>query len=313
MVATALLQQSYLPSGMELFPSSPGMTWPYIQEAIRLSDYYVLILGKTYGSIFPGEELSWTEKEFEFATEIKKPLLVFLARHNPDEIEPATLRFRARISDERLVKFWQSGSELVSSVLGSLADAVRQYPAAGWVRTDAFLDEEESMMTFYRRSADFDFSSFLMSPGDIRIMVNDGFNWLRKYESAVSRRFTELPQASTFVLHISPQSPLLQRIAQKSNKNLAQQRRDIIEFNKNFKSLARAAGYEKLDIFGHERFNTHCLYICQDYAIATTYFTSDNRFLHLPLYKFRSKTSIYDDFFLDFDLLFREARTERRR
>ena len=67
-------------------------------------------------------------------------------------------------------------------------------------------------------------------------------------------------------------------------------------------------GYRNLEVHGHSAMNTHCIYLCDDYVIVTTYFTSNNRFLQLPLYKFRAGTSIYDDFKLDFDLLYREAR-----
>lgn len=311
-VANALLQQSYLPSGMELFPSTPGTTWPYIEEVIRLSDYYVLILDRAYGSAFPEEIRSWTEKEFDFARAIKKPILVFPSRAKDSELSEPMRRFRARIADEQLVRFWIDTADLTAAVLGSLDQALRTHPQPGWVRTDAFLDEEESMLTFYRRSADFDFGPFLNEVGDIRIMLNDGYNWLKRHRQAIIQRFSTPGIGATFVLHVSAQSPMLPAIATKSGKSLIQQKSDIEDFHNELKLMADQHGYDGLEVFGHDHVNTHCLYICKNYAIVTTYFTSDNRFLHLPLYKFRAYTSIFDDFFQDFDLLFREARAAAR-
>ena len=283
------------------------MTWPYIEQIIRLSDYYVLILHQAYGSLYPGEDISWTEKEFECAKACNKPIMVFPSRFGDPVTDPASIRFRARIAGERMVSFWRDQSELVTSVTGSLLEAVRTHPAPGWVRTDAFLDEEESMLTFSRRSADFDFTPFIASHGEIRIMVNDGFSWLRKYGVAMEERFRQQPGSPTIILHVSETSPMLGRVARKSGKSLAQQRGDIAELRAALFDMAVRTGYGRLQVLGHDRMNTHCLYLNRDYVIVTTYFTSDNRFLHLPLYKFRAATSVYDDFYQDFDILYREA------
>jgi hypothetical protein len=307
LLGSALLNQSYLPAGMEMFPSSPGATWPYIQETIKLSDYYVIVLRTSYGSLFPGETTSWTEREFDYARALGKPILAFLHRVPDETFDASMAAFRKRVMDGQLIKYWNDTPSLIGSVLGSLAEAVRQYPAPGWVRTDTFLDEEESMLTYYRRSAEFDYGDLLRSAGEIRFLVNDGFSWLKRNLEAIRERFLKIPSARTIVLHVGANSPMLSYIAKKSGKSLREQRRDIEQLRARLRELAVETNYHNLEMFGHHAVNTHCLFINSDYAIVTTYFTSNNRFLHLPLYKFRSGTSIYDDFKQDFDLLYRDA------
>ncbi|HEY0107711.1 MAG TPA: DUF4062 domain-containing protein [Rhizomicrobium sp.] len=310
LVSLALINNGYLPSGMELFAATPAQTWPYIEEAIRLSDYYVLILKNRHGSMAEGLDVSWTEREYEFARSLGKPVLAFLYRGG-DAVEPRMAAFRAGVMTQRLVRFWTEPHDLAVAVLGSLQDAVRTHPAPGWIRTDSFRDEEESMLTYYRRSADFDFAPFIASLGPIKILLNDGFSWLRRNEAHLRERFARRPQDATCVLHIAADNPLLSRIARKSGKSLAEQRADIRELDARLRALAADTGYEKLEIHGHATFNTHCIYICASYVVVTTYFTANNRFLHLPLYKFRAGTSIYDDFVLDFDILYRGARAAK--
>ena len=310
-LGSALLNHSYLPAGMEMFPSSPGATWPYIQETIKLSDYYIIILKTRHGSLVKGETTSWTEKEFDYARAIGKPVLAFLYRAPGVAFEPAMAAFRARVTGGQLVKYWTDTPSLIASVLGSLAEAVRLFPAPGWVRTNSFLDEEESMLTYYRRSAEFDYGDFIASAGGIRILLNDGFSWLARNAAAMRERFLKSPNAKTIFLHVAADSPMLSYIARKSGKSPREQRNDINELRGRLFALAQETGYRNLEVYGHNAVNTHCLYLNSDYAIVTTYFTSNNRFLHLPLYKYRAGTSIYDDFVLDFDLLHRDARARQ--
>jgi hypothetical protein len=77
-VIQTLLEANCIPAGMELFPASDDEKWTLIKRVIDDSDYYVVILGGRYGSIDPDRGISFTEMEFDYAVEVKKPIMAFL-------------------------------------------------------------------------------------------------------------------------------------------------------------------------------------------------------------------------------------------
>ncbi len=56
---------------------APATTLPesFDEKRIAAADVFVLILGHCYGSSPPGQELSYTELEYEAALREKKPIL----------------------------------------------------------------------------------------------------------------------------------------------------------------------------------------------------------------------------------------------
>ena len=80
----ALLELDCFPAGMELFPASDDERWELITNVIDDSDFYVVIIGGRYGSV-DTEGISYTEREYDYAVEAKKPILGFLHR-DPGEI-----------------------------------------------------------------------------------------------------------------------------------------------------------------------------------------------------------------------------------
>jgi len=150
-VIQALMEMDCIPAGMELFPAADDEQWEFIKRVIEDCDYYVLIVGARYGSL-SDEGISYTEKEFDYAKELGLPILSFL-HQDPDsipvrdsEIDP-TLRakldaFRARVSGDRLVKFWTSADQLPGLVALSLQKTIKTHPGVGWVRSPSVTHEE---------------------------------------------------------------------------------------------------------------------------------------------------------------------------
>lgn len=82
---SCLLDNNCIPVGMEQFPASPLSQWDYITKMIDISDYYLLIIAGRYGSIDTSVDISYTEKEFQYAKGKKIPILAFL-HQNPGNI-----------------------------------------------------------------------------------------------------------------------------------------------------------------------------------------------------------------------------------
>ena len=145
-VVSALLQMDAFPAGMELFPATDEDAWSLITRVIDASDYYLLVIGGKYGSVDPALDVSYTEKEYDYATTSGKPVLAFL-HADPDSIplgksekdavaRQKLLSFRAKVQAQKHVKFWTGSDDLAGKVALSFASFVKTYPAVGWVRGD---------------------------------------------------------------------------------------------------------------------------------------------------------------------------------
>jgi len=145
-VVSALLQLEAFPAGMELFPAADDDAWTLIKRVIDSSDYYLLVIGGKYGSIDPKTELSFTEKEYDYAVEQKKPVMAFL-HSNPEKIEfgksekdqaaqVKLAEFRKKVEEKKHVKYWSGPENLAGEVALSFANFRQTYPAIGWVRGD---------------------------------------------------------------------------------------------------------------------------------------------------------------------------------
>jgi hypothetical protein len=146
-VVSALLQMDAFPAGMELFPAADDDAWTLIKRVIDSSDYYLLVVGGKYGSIDPETELSYTEKEYDYAVEQGKPVMAFL-HSDPDKIEfgksekdkaaqEKLKAFREKVEKNKHVKYWSGPENLAGVVALSYASFRKAYPATGWIRGDA--------------------------------------------------------------------------------------------------------------------------------------------------------------------------------
>jgi hypothetical protein len=150
-VMHALLELDCIPSGMELFPAASEDQWTVIQRVIDDCDYYMVIVAGKYGSTDAAGQ-SYTEREYRYALERKKPIIGFLHKDPSSlaakltEQDPPTRKkledFRELVQ-KKLCKFWTSAPELASVVSRSLLQLIKTHPAIGWVRADRVSDETE--------------------------------------------------------------------------------------------------------------------------------------------------------------------------
>lgn len=142
-VSQVLMQMDCIPAGMELFPATDEEQFEFIKKVIDDSDYYLLIIGGRYGSVTE-EGVSYTEKEFDYAISQGIPVIALLHGNasslpvSKSELDPEMRErleaFRARASTGRLVKFWNTGSELAGQVAVSMAMTMSRFPRVGWIR-----------------------------------------------------------------------------------------------------------------------------------------------------------------------------------
>lgn len=157
-VISGLLDISCIPVGMEQFPASPSSQWEYIKKMIDMSDYYILIVAGKYGSIDPEDNISYTEKEYNYAKSENIPILAFLYEDidnlpakNTDNDRTQIDRFRKEVSTGRLIKFYSNVDDLKSKITSAMYQVITSTPRPGWVRADeveAILDFEDNTQKF---------------------------------------------------------------------------------------------------------------------------------------------------------------------
>ena len=144
-VLKAVLELNHMPAGMELFPASDNSAWQLIRDVIDASDYYVLIVGGRYGST-DDEGLGYTEKEYDYAVKMNKPVTALLhekpgtlAREKTETDAAAWKRleaFRAKVERKHTCVYWTTSDDLKSKAFVSLNAALKRHPTVGWVRAD---------------------------------------------------------------------------------------------------------------------------------------------------------------------------------
>jgi len=144
-----LTKVGYIAVGMEQFPATDEEQMDFIQPVIDDSDYYVVVIKGRYGSV-GNDGISYTEKEFRYAVETKKPAMAFLYKdvlalrvsetdNDPEKMKKLSV-FRAELEQKRIVKYWLTVEELVTQVKDSVNDMLRCRPAIGWIRGDQSFD-----------------------------------------------------------------------------------------------------------------------------------------------------------------------------
>lgn len=143
-----LLMADCIPAGMEAFVASDVEQFEVIKKVIELCDYYILIIGKRYGSISEQTGLSYTEMEYEYAKQLNIPVLVFALDESVDvpedkrEIElqkvEALKAFRQKALTNRLATIWKTQDELTGAVAISIMRATKEIQRPGWQRATEY-------------------------------------------------------------------------------------------------------------------------------------------------------------------------------
>jgi len=153
-VLRAILELDHIPAGMELFPAGDENAWQLIKDVINESDYYILIIGGRYGSM-DESGIGYTEKEYEYATSMKIPIIPLL-HENPNNLprgktetdETAWQKlqeFRAKAEKKHTCVYWNGADDLKAKVITGLIAAVKRHPGIGWMRADQIIDAAEAL------------------------------------------------------------------------------------------------------------------------------------------------------------------------
>lgn len=143
-VLDVLLMADCIPAGMEAFVATDLEQFEVIKKVIDLCDYYVLIMGKRYGSINSQTGISYTEMEYNYAIEKNIPVLVFAIdesveleqekEEKENEKKEKLKQFRLKALENRLCSIWKNSDELLGQVAVSIMMAKQNISRPGWQR-----------------------------------------------------------------------------------------------------------------------------------------------------------------------------------
>ena len=147
-ILDVLLMADCIPAGMEAFVAADIEQFEVIKKVIDLCDYYVLIIGKRYGSIHPDTGKSYTEMEYDYAIEQGIPVLVFAIDENielaldkvetdKNKIEKLKM-FRTKAMTNRLASIWATPEDLTGKLAISIMKARTEIKRPGWQRAVDF-------------------------------------------------------------------------------------------------------------------------------------------------------------------------------
>jgi Domain of unknown function (DUF4062)/NACHT domain len=126
------------PVDMRYFAAGEGPPAEYCRMRVRECEIYVAVVGFHYGSMVPGEAVSFTEMEFQTASAAGLPRLVFLQEEAADSpVGPADIdrgpveEFRQRLRDAGLVvRAFTSAADLELEVFHALSQLTGGRPSA---------------------------------------------------------------------------------------------------------------------------------------------------------------------------------------
>ena len=142
----AILKAGHIPAGMELFAAGDKSQMETIKRRINESDVCMLILGGRYGSTEPISGISYTELEYDYASQQGKPLFAVVIRDDALESKvkafgtnmierenPKGLKlFREKVL-ANISSFFADDEDIRLCVYESLADLTLNPTVKGWI------------------------------------------------------------------------------------------------------------------------------------------------------------------------------------
>ena len=154
-VTETILKMEQIPIGMEMFNAGDETQWELIKRTIENSDYYLVIIGNRYGSTTP-EGISYTEKEYNYASDLGKPILTFIKKNNTnvsneDYVKQYKLAEFKERAKNKIANFWSDKNDLGRLVSTSLHTTMIRYQGIGWIRADEYATQKKELTDLIRR------------------------------------------------------------------------------------------------------------------------------------------------------------------
>ena len=312
-------RMNHIPIGMEGFTASNLSQWEYIQQRVIECDYFVIVVAHRYGSLIPDDSgRSFTEAEYDFAMKLGKPILRFIIsdamrweqdekhRENSAKIQKKLASFKKKLSESKLVSYWDDSINLENCYSQAISNQIRTNPVGGLFPAGANPELKAlGIKHISKHSNSVNHEDLLKASGKVTIVLNDGYNFFKKYDYVLQDRLEK--GHLTQVLLVHPDSRNLDLIAKKSNKEIEQQRSDIIRAIVLLKEMNDNNAKNLLQCRGHHYFNNYCGTISETGAIISLYYSRMRSPELTTLHLNAIYDGLYASYLEDVDQLWRDA------
>lgn len=142
---SAILKAGHIPAGMELFTAGDESQLEVIKRWIDESDVLMLILGSRYGTLEPISGLSYTQFEYNYARDLKKPIFAIVMDDHSYQLnwakfsdaQEAALRrkyeaFKKEVKSS-LCAFFTDEKDIRIAIYESLKEINDKFTLSGWI------------------------------------------------------------------------------------------------------------------------------------------------------------------------------------
>lgn len=160
-VIDCLLDYRILPIGMEHFTVSANGEFSDIEELIDESDFFIMLMGSEYGSC-DDNGISWTEREYIYATQKNKPIIVIKC----DELVKLESKKREELSEEQIkqmnfangISFAREVSDEfgIKKIMSQFFNSYNFAKCRGWKRVDCVEDDRGGTREWQKKNKVFD-------------------------------------------------------------------------------------------------------------------------------------------------------------
>lgn len=140
-----ILKLGHIPVGMEYFTSANRNSAEVVKLFLDQSDYQVTVIGSRYGTFIDGTQTSFTEMEYDYATNQGIPQIAFIQQikgqllyaNESDKHRRNLTKFRSKVESNRLIQRWTSPSSLALAISIALPSLIHEVPRSGWTQADS--------------------------------------------------------------------------------------------------------------------------------------------------------------------------------
>jgi hypothetical protein len=150
----AILSSNHIPAGMELFAAGDESQMEVIKRWIDESDIYMLLLGGRYGCVEQTSGKSYTQLEYEYALERRKPLFSIVISekaldHKVHQLGKFAIETDAsgsyrefkKLVTTKMVRFWDDKKDIKIAIHETLSNITNdRRELIGWIRGDRAID-----------------------------------------------------------------------------------------------------------------------------------------------------------------------------
>ena len=162
-VIDSLLDYRILPICMEHFTVSTSGKFSDIEALIDESDFFILLLGKHYGSC-DEEGVAWTEREYEYAVKKKKQVVVIicdeLALNKKMDFSSLTEDEQKQVLFSQKISFTRTVTEQIDikTILSQVFSTFDFSKCVGWTRIEGVCLTEEELKKWQDEHRAYDLS-----------------------------------------------------------------------------------------------------------------------------------------------------------